>query len=93
MNGLGEMRNIGPVVAAELEAAGVSEPGELRAMGSVGAAIRLRATGFDVCRSKLAGLEGAIRDVKWNLVPKGEREELWRELEGMAAVPKPGREG
>jgi hypothetical protein len=75
------MRNIGPIVAAELEASGVTDGERLRALGSVGAAFLLRRSGFDVCRSKLAGLEGAIRDIKWNLVPREEREELWRRLE------------
>jgi hypothetical protein len=76
------MRNIGSVCASELAAAGISNGEELRAAGSVGAAIRLRAAGFDVCRSKLAGLEGAIRDIKWNLVPPADREALWKELTG-----------
>jgi DNA transformation protein and related proteins len=76
------MRNIGDVVAAELEAAGLPDGEALRAAGSVGAALRLRAAGFDVCRSKLGGLEGAIRGIKWHFVPKDERDALWRELEG-----------
>jgi hypothetical protein len=81
MKALRDMRNIGEVCASELEAAGIGDGEALEAAGSVGAAIRLRAAGFDVCRSKLAGLEGAIRDIKWNLVPAGDRAELWRELE------------
>lgn len=81
MTALRDMRNIGEVCAAELEAAGIRSGEALAAAGSVGAALRLRAAGFDVCRSKLAGLEGAIRDIKWNLVPAAEREELWRRLE------------
>jgi hypothetical protein len=83
MTALRGMRNIGEVCAAELEAAGIRDGEALRAAGAVGAALRLRAAGFDVCRSKLAGLEGAIRDVKWNLVPRADRERLWRELEGV----------
>lgn len=75
------LHNIGEVCASELEAAGIPDAEALRAAGAVGAAIRLRASGFDVCRSKLSGLEGAIRDIKWNLVPREEREALWRELE------------
>jgi hypothetical protein len=76
------MRNIGDVVAAELEAAGLPDGEALRAAGSVGAALRLRAAGFDVCRSKLGGIEGAIRGIKWNLIPKPDRDALWGELEG-----------
>ena len=81
MKALRDMRNIGEVCAHELEAAGIRDGEALRSAGSVGAAIRLRSAGFDVCRSKLAGLEGAIRDVKWNLLPAPEREALWRQLE------------
>jgi hypothetical protein len=78
---LREMRNIGEVMAAELERAGITDGESLISAGAVGAAIRLRAAGFDVCRSKLGGLEGAIRGINWNLVPKAEREGQWRELE------------
>lgn len=85
MTALRDMRNIGAVVADELEAAGIGDSGALAAAGSVGAAVRLRAAGFDVCRSKLASLEGAIRDIKWNLVPAEERAALWRELEDATA--------
>jgi len=85
MTDLRELRNIGAVCAAELEAAGIRDGEALRAAGAVGAALRLRAAGFDVCRSKLAGLEGAIRDVKWNLVPARDRDGLWRELEAATA--------
>jgi DNA transformation protein len=85
MTALRDMRNIGLVAAAELEASGIADGEALRALGSVGAALRLRAAGYDVCRAKLAGLEGAIRGVKWSLVPPEAREALWRKLEGMSA--------
>ena len=80
------MRNIGPVVAAELEAAGIGDGEALRAAGAVRAALMLRSAGFDVCRSKLAGLEGAIRGVRWHVVPAEERDALWRELEEAVAL-------
>ena len=85
MTALRDMHNIGAATAAELEASGLTDGETLRAMGSVGAAFRLRSCGFDVCRSKLAGLEGAIRGIAWNLVPREEREALWRELEEATA--------
>jgi hypothetical protein len=75
------MSNIGEVVAAELEMAGIADGEALKTAGSIGAALRLKAAGFDVCRSKLGGLEGAIRGIRWNLVPAAERERLWSELE------------
>ena len=83
MTALRDMRNIGAVVAAELEAAGIADGEALRAAGALGAAIRLRDSGFDVCRSKLSSLEGAIRDITWHIIPKEEREALWRELEAL----------
>jgi len=76
-----DMLNIGDVVASELAAAGIPDGEALRAAGSVGAAIRLRDSGYDVCKSKLGGLEGAIRGIKWHLVPADQRAALWRELE------------
>lgn len=84
MTALRDMRNIGDVVADELEAVGIADGEALRAAGTIGAAVRLRAAGFDVCRSKLGGLEGAMRGIKWNLVPKADRDSLWRELESFA---------
>lgn len=81
MSGLRELKNIGAVVAAELEAAGLSDAEALREAGAVGAALRLRAAGYDVCRSKLSGLEGALRNLKWNLIPAEERRTLWERLE------------
>jgi hypothetical protein len=81
---LRDLRNIGPVVAAELEAAGIADGEALRAAGSVGAALRLRSAGFDVCRSKLGGLEGAVRGVRWCLIPAEERVALWERLQDLA---------
>jgi DNA transformation protein and related proteins len=84
MRDLRSMRNIGKVVAGELEAAGVPDGESLAAVGALGAAVRLKAAGFDVCRSKLAGLQGALRDTKWNLIPPAERAALWSEFESFA---------
>jgi DNA transformation protein and related proteins len=92
MSGVGELPNIGPVVAAELLAAGIATADELLALGSVGAGAALRAAGFDVCSSKLGGLEGAIRGVRWHDIPAVERAALRRELDAAtdgADVPRP----
>jgi DNA transformation protein and related proteins len=85
MTPLRELRNIGEVVASELEAAGIADAESLRAAGSVAAALRLRSAGFDVCRSKLGGLEGAIRDIRWCDIPGEERRALWERLEELTA--------
>jgi len=75
--------NIGAECTAVLRAAGIATAAELRRLGSVEAAVRIReALGADaVCRSRLSALEGAIRGVRWHLIPKPERDLLWRELD------------
>ncbi len=79
---LTSLPNIGVVVVERLRAAGVTTPEQLKTLGSVEAAFRLRAlakTPEDApCASMLSGLEGAIRGVRWHAIPKHEREALWR---------------
>jgi DNA transformation protein and related proteins len=82
---LRELLNIGEVVAAELEAAGIRDAEALRAAGSIGAALRLRSAGFGVCRSMLGGLEGAVRGLRWHLIPPEERRALWDQLMRLTA--------
>ena len=81
-NELTSLPNIGVVVAQRLRAAGVTTAGQLRELGSVEAAFRLRTLaarrGDEPCVSMLSGLEGAIRGVRWHAIPKHEREALWQ---------------
>lgn len=84
MKDLRSLRNIGPVVAGELEGAGIPDAESLAEVGAVGAALRLRAADYDVCRSKLAGLEGALRDLPWHRIPAEERGALWKRLESFS---------
>jgi DNA transformation protein len=78
---LADLPNIGREVARLLQAAGITTPQELREVGAVVAAERIRQIRphDPPCRSMLAGLEGAVRGVRWHLMPKSEREALWRE--------------
>lgn len=85
MTALRDLPNIGEVAASELEAAGIGDGEELRAQGAVRAALRLRAAGFEVCRSKLGGLEGAVRGIRWHLIPAEERRALWLDFEAFEA--------
>ncbi len=80
---LTDMPNIGLKVAGLLSRAGIDTPKKLVHMGAVEAAIRIRAIRPDdpPCRSMLAGLDGAIRGVRWHIIPKAEREKLWKEYE------------
>ena len=93
---LTSLPNIGAVVAEKLRAAGVTTPEQLKALGSVEAALRLGAlakTREDApCASMLSGLEGAIRGVRWHAIPKHEREALWRQYQARCEsrkVPHP----
>ena len=83
MHALTDMPNIGRKVAGLLACAGIGTPEELTKLGAVAAAIRIRSIRPDdpPCRSMLAGLDGAIRGVRWHMIPKAEREALWTEYE------------
>jgi DNA transformation protein and related proteins len=80
---LTDLPNIGQEVARLLVAAGIRSPQELRRLGAVAAAARIRdiRTEDPPCRSMLSGLEGAIRGVRWHAIPKAEREALWQEYQ------------
>lgn len=80
---LTDLPNVGREVARWLVAAGIATPQALRQVGAVAAARRIREIrpADPPCRSLLAGLEGAIRGVRWHGIPKAEREALWREYE------------
>lgn len=70
-----EMPNIGREVAGLLSRAGIDTPGTLKRLGAVEAAARIRDVRPDdpPCRSMLAGLDGAIRGLRWHMIPKAKR--------------------
>jgi len=72
--------NIGKVVAERLKLAGIPDAETLRALGSREAFLRIRATGEPGCLSMLCGLEGAVRGVRWHLLPNEVKDELKRFL-------------
>jgi DNA transformation protein len=77
---LTDLPNIGRTVAEKLKAAGVGTPEQLRRLGSIEAALRIKVESPDdaPCRSMLSGLEGAIRGVRWHTIDEAQREKLWR---------------
>jgi len=79
-NALTDLPNIGQEIAALLVATGIRSPNQLKRLGSVAAAARIaRIRPADPpCQSMLAGLEGAIRGVRWHSIPKSERDALWK---------------
>jgi DNA transformation protein len=78
---LSDLPNIGEEMARSLESAGIRSPGDLRRVGSIEAAVRVGPywPGGSVCSSALSALEGAIRGIRWHLIPKSERARLWQE--------------
>ncbi len=80
---LEKLPNIGQKLAEFLREVGISTGAELSKVGSVEAALRLarQRPQDSPCRSMLCALEGAVRSVRWHLIPKAERDLLWSELE------------
>ena len=78
---LTDLPNLGKEAVRLLAAVGITTPDDLRRVGAVAAARRIRELrpADPPCRSMLAGLEGAIRGVHWHAIPKAEREGLWQE--------------
>lgn len=66
MNSLSSLPNIGKDTEAQLIAAGITTPGELRAVGAKEAWLRLLARDPSACLSRLCGLEGAVRGIRWH---------------------------
>ena len=75
-----DLPNIGKEADRLLRAAGIQTPADLRRLGSIAAALRIRdlRPQDPPCRSMLSGLEGALRGVRWPSLPKPERDLLWK---------------
>jgi DNA transformation protein and related proteins len=86
---LSDLPNIGPEVTRLLAAAGIHSPRELKSVGSVNAALRIATLRphDPPCRSMLAGLEGAIRGIRWHQIPKPQREAIWKQYHAQIAPP------
>ena len=76
MSELEKLPNIGKVVAAQLEEAGIHTADELRAAGSQNAWLAIQAIDPSACYHRLCGLEGAIRGVRWHDLPPEVKKEL-----------------
>jgi|AGTN01.3.fsa_nt_gi N-acetylglutamate synthase and related acetyltransferases len=73
---LSQMPNIGPKLEAQLMKAGIATPGELRAVGSREAWLRIKAFDPSACLMRLSALEGAIRGVRWHNLDADVRQSL-----------------
>ena len=72
MDDLTSLINIGEKVAAELTKVGVSNSEELRQLGSVETVLRMTGRKQLVGYNILYAIEGAIRGIRWHLIPKEE---------------------
>ena len=78
---LARMRNLGPISAARLRAAGIETPEELRRVGAVDAYVMLReANPFEISLVFLYALHGAVTDTDWRQLSESTRARLRREV-------------
>jgi DNA transformation protein len=71
---LEDVVNIGPALAHDLRAIGVSTEDDLRAVGAHAAWMRLYEAGSRDCLSSFLALEGAVRGVRWMQLAPDERD-------------------
>jgi len=77
MHELAELRNIGPVSARRLEAAGVASQQDLEALGAVEAYLVVKKRFPEhTSLNLLYALEGALLDIPWDEVPHVLRQRL-----------------
>lgn len=76
MDTLESMPNIGWEMSGKLIRAGIASSGELIALGSREAFIRLKAQDAGACLSSLCALEGAVQGTRWHNLPDEKKKEL-----------------
>lgn len=76
MTNLTTMRNIGGEMARKLRAVGIGSREELLEAGAKEAFFRLKIRWPQVCLVHLYALEGAVRDVDFNVLPQETKEDL-----------------
>lgn len=77
------MVNLGPVSARWLVDAGIRTPADLRRLGSIKAfhRVAMHRGGVGVSANLLYALEGALQGVRWDHMPRAERDALRRAAE------------
>ena len=77
MEKLIDLPNIGPVLAGNLEKAGIETPDRLRKLGAEGAFLRIRArVDASACLHQLEALAGAVEGVRKSLLSPERKAEL-----------------
>ena len=73
---VGELRNLGPVMAIKLAAIGVQTEDDLRALGAVAAFVKLRSAGEKVSLNALYAMDAALNERHWLDLDDARRREL-----------------
>lgn len=81
--------NLGPKSEAMLVAAGITSVEQLKALGSVAAYARVKATGANASLNLLWALEGALTGLPWQQVARDHRTSLLLALEEHAERARP----
>jgi len=80
MDDLIKSPNIGPVLVAKLNQIGVTTLNQLVEIGSIDATIRIGGMDMSAYYNMLYALEGAIRGIRWHVIPKEDREKIKAEF-------------
>ena len=86
-----KLRNIGPKSAAWLRQVGLRTQGEIAAVGTVEAFMRVKRAGFKPTLNLLYAIEGALLECHWQEVPEPRRQQLVAEAEAAIALLPPPR--
>ena len=77
MNSLTDLPNIGEVLSNKLHRIGITNSGELKAVGSKQALVKISTLdNSGACLNMLYALEGAIQGVRWHSLSKETKQEL-----------------
>lgn len=82
------LTNLGKIAARQLGEIGIKSEANLRAAGAVGAYLRLKDHfGPAVSLNYLYALDGALKSVRWDVMPESERAALRAEVAAVLARP------
>ena len=78
---MADLLNLGPASARWLEAVGITSYDDLEQLGSVEAYLLVREAFPAASANLLYALEGALRDVRWDELPRSQRDALREQAE------------
>lgn len=76
MSKLTDLPNIGKTLADKLQAVGITNEQELKAVGSENAIVKIATLDDSACINMLFALEGAIQGIRWHQIDKARKQEL-----------------